>query len=41
MKFELVDMKYEVVEWLGIDLAIPWLWVQALGNLGVGRIFKF
>ena len=29
----LVGMKYELAWWLGIDLVIAWLWVQALGNL--------
>jgi len=25
-------MKHELVEWLGIDLALAWLWIQALEN---------
>jgi len=25
-------MKHELVEWLSIDLALAWLWVQALEN---------
>jgi len=29
----IVSMKYELVKWLDIDLAIAWLWVQVLGNL--------
>jgi len=26
----LISMKYELVEWLGIELVCAWLWVQTL-----------
>jgi len=26
-------MKHELIEWLCIDLALAWWWVQALDNL--------
>jgi len=29
----IVSMRYELVKWFDIDLAIAWLWVQALENL--------
>ena len=29
----IVSMKYELVEWFDIGVAIAWLWVQALENL--------
>jgi len=29
----LFNMKYELVEWLSINLALAWLWVQVMENL--------
>jgi len=32
-------MKYDLVEWLSIDLALTWLWVQTLENPKLNFIF--
>jgi len=35
----IIITKHELVEWMYIDLALAWLWVQTLENLKLDFIF--